>query len=348
MNTPNYREPGRLLVVDDNKVNRILLSRGLEQQGHHVSLAENGKEAMELLGVQEFDMILLDIEMPEMNGFEVLEACLADPHLRDIPIIMTSASDELSSVVKCIEMGAEDFLTKPLDAVLLRARVNASLEKKRLHDQQRKLLERIASTEVANETLNEGFSLGGKKVDVSVMFSDIRSFTTISENQDPSETIELLNTYFTLMFEPITERGGIVNQILGDGLMAIFGAPIESENHRQNAVEAGLEMLEMLEGFNQDQKSRGKVELQMGIGIASGSAVAGYTGSDQRAIFTCIGDVVNLASRIEAHTKIAQRPLIIDGSVKAGISDDFQLEELGSETFKGKNTPVEIYSVRSA
>ena len=345
MNTHSYREPGRLLVIDDNKVNRILLARGLEQEGHKVTLAEHGKEAMELLHTHEFDMILLDIEMPEMNGFEVLEACLADPHLRDIPIIMTSASDEMSSVVKCIEMGAEDFLTKPLDPILLRARVNASLEKKRLHDQQRKLLERIASSEVADETLSAGFSLGGKKVDVSVMFSDIRSFTTISETQDPNETIELLNTYFTLMFEPIADHGGIVNQILGDGLMAIFGAPIEAEDHRQKAVQAGLEMLEMLEGFNQDQKMRGKIELQMGIGIASGSAVAGYTGSNTRAIFTCIGDVVNLASRIEAHTKEAGVPLIIDESVKEGLPKSISTTHLGSEIFKGKNTPVDIFAV---
>ena len=348
MNMPNIRQPGNLLVVDDNKVNRILLARGLEQEGHQVTLAENGKEAMELLHTHEFDMILLDIEMPEMNGFEVLEACLADSHLRDIPIIMTSASDEMSSVVRCIEMGAEDYLFKPLDAVLLRARVNASLEKKRLHDQQRKLLERIASTEVADETLSEGFALGGKKVDITVMFSDIRSFTTISETQDPSETIELLNTYFTLMFEPITDRGGIINQILGDGLMAIFGAPIESNNHRQSAVEAGLEMLELLDGFNQEQKMRNRVELQMGIGIASGSAVAGYTGSNQRAIFTCIGDVVNLASRIESHTKIAKHSLIIDDSVRQALPPEFKIEPLGTETFKGKNTPVEIFSVTNS
>lgn len=345
MSTPRFREPGRLLVVDDNKVNRILLSRGLEQQGHHVCLAENGKMAMEILKKQPFDIILLDIEMPEMNGFQVLEECLADSHLREIPIVMTSASDELSSVVKCIEMGAEDYLTKPIDSVLLRARVNASLEKKRLRDQQRKLLERIASTEVADETLNEGFALGGKSLDISVMFSDIRSFTTISEAQDPNETIELLNTYFTLMFEPISDHGGIVNQILGDGLMAIFGAPIEQENHREHAVLAGLEMLELLDGFNQEQKLRDKVELQMGIGIASGRAVVGYTGSNQRAIFTCIGDVVNLASRIEAHTKQAGVPLIIDESVQVKLSDHFSTTELGEELFKGKNTPVRIFAV---
>jgi len=112
-------EPGHLLVVDDNRVNRLLLSHGLEQQGHTVASAENGKQALEMLRAKTYDLVLLDIEMPELNGFEVLEALLKDPELRDIPVIMTSASDELDRVVKCIEMGAEDFLTKPLNPILL-------------------------------------------------------------------------------------------------------------------------------------------------------------------------------------------------------------------------------------
>ena len=131
---------GHLLVVDDNKVNRLLLGRGLEQQGHTVEFAENGIQALEALNAGEFDLILLDIEMPEMDGYQVLENITADYHLRHIPVIMTTALDELDSVVKCIEMGAEDYLTKPVNPVLLRARINASLEKKRLRDEQRELI----------------------------------------------------------------------------------------------------------------------------------------------------------------------------------------------------------------
>src|SRR5262249_40993917 len=137
-------EPGHLLVVDDNKVNRVLLTHGLEQEGHEVESAENGRQALEMLRAKPYDLVLLDIEMPEMDGFQVLEALLADETLRDIPVIMTSASDELDRVVKCIELGAEDFLTKPLNPILLRARVNASLEKKRLRDQQLKLFRTFA------------------------------------------------------------------------------------------------------------------------------------------------------------------------------------------------------------
>src|SRR5512138_1174860 len=177
------QEPGHLLVVDDNKVNRILLARGLEGLGHKVEIAENGKQALEKLRADSFDLVLLDIEMPEMNGYQVLEICLQDPELRNLPIIMTSSLDELDSVVKCVELGAEDYLNKPINPVLLRARVNASLEKKRLRDQQRKLFQTFATKEVADDLLRTGFSLGGKYVNASVMFADIRSFTSIGEIQ---------------------------------------------------------------------------------------------------------------------------------------------------------------------
>lgn len=128
-------EPGLLLVVDDNEMNRDILSRRLEQEGHKVSFAENGRQALEMIRAEPFDIVLLDIMMPEMNGYEVLEHLKADKNLRHIPVIMISAVDELDSVIRCIELGAEDYLPKPFNATLLRARVGASLEKKRLRDE---------------------------------------------------------------------------------------------------------------------------------------------------------------------------------------------------------------------
>jgi CheY-like chemotaxis protein len=116
---------GRVLVVDDNRVNQLLLGRSLEQQGHTVEFAENGRRALDLLGESRFDLMLLDVEMPEVDGYEVLAEMKDDPHLRQVPVIMTSALDELDSVVRCIEMGAEDYLTKPVNPVLLQARVGS-------------------------------------------------------------------------------------------------------------------------------------------------------------------------------------------------------------------------------
>src|SRR5512135_2503876 len=134
---------GQLLVVDDDGVNRMVLGRYLQQLGHAVTYAVNGRQAVDMLHAQPFEMVLLDIEMPEMNGYQVLEHVSSDDRLRDIPIIVTSALDEMDSVVKCIQLGAEDYLTKPVDQVLLKARIDASLEKKRLRDQQRDLLQKM-------------------------------------------------------------------------------------------------------------------------------------------------------------------------------------------------------------
>ena len=339
---------GDLLVVDDNRVNRLLLGRALEQLGHTVTFAENGREALERLRERAVDLVLLDIEMPEMTGYQVLEALAADPHLRDIPVVMMSSIEEVDSVARCIEMGAEDYLFKPVNPVLLKARVAASLEKKRLRDQQRELFRKFATAEVAEELLTGGLTLGGKHVEATVLFSDIRSFTSLTEARSPAETIELLNSYYTLMFDAIGGHGGIVNQIVGDGLMAIFGAPLPREDHRLRAVRAGLEMLELVDGFNRDQALRGGAEIRIGIGIAAGPLIAGFTGTQSRVTYTCVGETVNLAAHLEAHTKVLGRPLLIDEGTRAGLGEGLRIEAHGVTSFKSSRRQVQVYSVSPA
>lgn len=334
-----------MLVVDDNRMNRLLLARSIEQQGHKVEFAENGRQALEMLNSQSYDVVLLDVLMPELDGYHVLEQLNSDPHLRDIPVIMISALDELDSVVKCVEMGAEDYLTKPINPVLLKARLNASLEKKRLRDQQRELISKFATDQVAEDLLTSGFTLGGKYVQATALFSDIRSFTSIVEAQSPSDTIELLNTYYTLMMDAIGSEGGIVNQMVGDGLMSIFGAPLAHEDHAARAVRAALQMVELIQLFNQEQASSGKQPINIGIGIASGRVIAGYTGTQHRATYTCVGDTVNLAARLEAHTKLVGQPILIDENTRAGLDDSFELIEQGDVQIKGKQDTVHVFAV---
>jgi adenylate cyclase len=336
---------GRLLVVDDNKVNRLLLGRSLEQQGHSVEMAENGRLALEMMHAKPFDLVLLDIEMPEMDGYQVLASVTADLRLRDIPIIITSALEELDSVVRCIEMGAEDYLTKPVNPVLLKARIGASLEKKRLRDQQRELIKKFATSEVATDMETSGFALGGKFVEATAMFSDIRSFTTIAESQTPAETIELLNTYYTLMFEAISDQGGVVNQMVGDGLMAIFGAPLAQADHCERAVKASLDMIDMIRLLNLDRLSQGMAEIRIGIGIASGQVIAGYTGTTRRATYTCVGDTVNLAARLESHTKVVGKPILIDEATRGALSSGITVEPEGPFQLKGKTIDVQVFSI---
>ena len=336
--------PGaRLLVADDNKVNRLLLTRSLELQGHRVSSAENGRVALEMLRADAFDLLLLDMEMPEMDGFQVLEQLATEPKLRDLPVLVTSSLVGVAHVARCIELGAEDYLPKPVNPVLLKARINSSLEKKRLRDQQKELVRRFATSEVAADMQESGFTLGGKRIHGTVMFSDIRGFTALVESQPPEETIELLNTYYTLMFDAISGQGGVVNQMIGDGLMAIFGAPLPLEEPALAAVRAALDMIEMIELLNAEREPAGKKAIT--IGIATGEMIAGYTGTQTRATYTCIGDAVNLAARLEAHTKEAGRMILIDAETRAALGEGVSVQALGAVPFRGKAAAVEVFAV---
>jgi adenylate cyclase len=337
--------PGRLLVIDDNKVMRLLLARGLEQQGHSVVMAASGETGLEMLRAERFDMVLLDIQMPDMDGYQVLDCIMNAPTLRDIPVIITSSLDEMDGVARCISMGAEDYLTKPLNPILLKARINASLEKKRLRDQQRELIRKFAASEVADDLLAKGFNLGGQVIQATVLFSDIRSFTTITESQPASDTIEMLNDYYSLMFEAINGRGGVVNQMLGDGIMALFGAPIPLENACEAAVFAALEMIELIDLFNLQQSAAGKPQIRIGVGIATGQVIAGYTGTMQRATYTCVGDTVNMAARLEAHTKVVGLPILMNEETRQCLGEDIQVEDCGPVELKGKTNTVNVYAV---
>jgi class 3 adenylate cyclase len=335
----------RILLVEDNRVNRLLLARQVQQLGHHVEAVENGRLAMETLQRKPFDLMLLDIEMPELDGFGLLEQLLADPQLRDLPVIVTSGLEGVANVVRCIELGAEDYLQKPVNAVLLKARIGASLEKKRLRDEQRELVRRFATSEVAQDMTRSGFSLGGRQVDATVLFCDIRGFTTVVEGNSPEFVIELLNTYYTLMFDAINANGGVVNQIIGDGLMALFGAPLPLAGHGRCAVTAALEMQAMMTQFSEEHEAAGNAPLRIGIGIASGQVIAGYTGTQARATYTCIGDTVNVAARLEVHTKQAEKSILVDANTHAALNGQFETEALGALQLKGKSLPTEVFAV---
>ena len=335
----------RILVADDNKVNRLLMTRSLELLGYRVATAENGCVALKMLRSDSFDLLLLDMAMPEMDGFQVLEQLCADLRLRDLPVIVTSALEGLGNVVRCIELGADDYLHKPVNPVLLKARVGSSLEKKRLRDQTKELVKRFATTEVAQDLQQSGFALGGRHVQGTVMFADIRGFTSIAESQPPDETIDLLNTYYMLMFDAISGQGGVVNQMIGDGLMAIFGAPLPLADAPLAAVKAAKEMIELIHLLNAERSSQGKAPIAIGIGVATGQMIAGYTGTQARATYTCIGDAVNQAARLEAYTKVVRRCILIDVDTQAAVGNRVDTVALSQVQFKGKSMPVEVFAV---
>jgi len=340
-----FDDHGKILVVDDHRTTRLKLSLGLQQQGHTVVEAENGIQALGKLRSDSFDLVLLDIVMPEMNGYQVLDEMKRDNKLLDVPVIVISASDELENIVRGIELGADDYLPKSCDPVLLRARIGACLEKKRLRDQQRKILHTFATQEIAEELMANGFNLGGKRMDATILFADIRSFTTYAEQNDAGEVLETLNEYFDAMFEPISNHGGIVNQILGDGLMALFGTIHKKGDHREQAVLTAIDMMKVLKRLNQKRIAENKAEINIGIGVASGKVMVGYAGTQHRATYTCVGDAVNLAARLESHTREVNRSILIDAYTREYLPDSIPVDSLGKIIPKGKTLPAEIFSV---
>ena len=340
-----FDDHGKILVVEDHPTTRLKLSLGLQGQGHTVAEAENGKQALERLRADSFDLVLLDIVMPEMDGYQVLEEMKRDVKLRDVPVIVISANDELENIVHGIELGADDYLPKSCDPILLKARIGACLEKKRLRDQQRKILHTFATREIAEELMANGFSLGGKRMEATILFADIRSFTSYAEQNDAEEVLKTLNEYFDAMFKPISNHGGIVNQILGDGLMALFGTLNNKGDHCEQAVHTAIEMMKVLARLNQKRVAENKAEINIGIGIASGRVMVGYAGTQHRATYTCVGDAVNLAARIESHTREVNHSILIDTYTRERLPDSILVNSLGRITPKGKSLPVEIFSV---
>jgi class 3 adenylate cyclase len=167
----------------------------------------------------------------------------------------------------------------------------------------------------------------------------------MAEAMAPEETIELLNSYYTLMFDAISGNGGVVNQMIGDGLMAIFGAPLALADPCGSAARAAQEMLEMVALFNLEPDRVGKPTIQIGVGIASGSVIAGYTGTDRRATYTCVGDTVNLAARLEAHTKVVGRAILLDGAARASLGLAFEPDALGAVVFEGRSAATSVFAL---
>jgi class 3 adenylate cyclase len=337
-----------LLIVDDNENNRYTLSRRLKRDGHtNLVTAENGRQALALLAEQRFDMVLLDIMMPEMNGYEVLERMKSDVVLRDIPVLMISAVDELESVVRCIELGAEDYLFKPFDAVLLRARVGASLEKKRLRDavaQQlaiiREIFGKYVPASVAEAIVDGKGTLRPTKTTATILYSDIESFTSIAESMPPEQLVQMLNEYFAAAIEPIARYGGVVNQFQGDAMLVTFNVPLEDPMHADSAVQAARELQASVKG-----KTFAGVELRTRVGISTGTVIAGNVGSGERINYTVHGDAVNLAARLEQLNKEYGTLVLVSGTTVSLLHEMNSLEPIGDVAIRGKGQTTQIYKL---
>ena len=307
---PGQVGTGKILVVDDLEANRTLLARRLRRDGHQVTTAEGGVRGLALMSHDEFDLVLLDLMMPDMNGFEVLARLKADQSLHQIPVIMISALDEIDSVVRCIEAGAEDYLPKPFDPVLLQARINAALEKKRSRERERLYLDRLESEKEKYERLllnilpqqivsrlNAGETMIADRYDdVTVLFSDMVGFTEMSANLPPTMVVQYLNQVFSLFDREAHDLGVEKIKMIGDAYMVVAGVPDSREDHAEVLVEMAMRMVAHVEALSAETENA----LQIRIGIHSGPVVAGIIGT-HRFLYDVWGDTVNVANRLETY-----------------------------------------------
>jgi class 3 adenylate cyclase len=342
-----------VLVVDDDAVNRKLLEHSLLADGHAVVTANDGNEALERIREQPPDVVLLDVLMPGLDGFGVLEQIKADASLQELPVIMISGLEDFDSVIRCIELGAEDYLPKPFDPVLLRARISAGLNKRRVHELEqarvRDVFARFLPESIVDEVLVRAdgrVNLGGVRLICTVLFTDLRGFTTFSERNPPDHVIDVLNRFLGEATDAVLDNGGTLVTYLGDGVLAVFGAPIECSDHADRALATAREMLHTrLPRFNDWLRGANHDAFDIGIGISSGPLMSGNVGSERRLSYTAIGDTVNTAARIEAHTKEVPHAALVSQSTRDLLTGTDDLVFVDEITLRGRTSPTRLWGL---
>ena len=358
------RQAGRVLVADDSAVNRKLLVQLLGRLGLQSIEVEDGAAALAVLhaeGPAGIDVVLLDVVMPELDGYETLAAIKADETLRDLPVIMVSGIDELDSVVRCIEMGATDYLSKPLNPQILGARINASLAAKRLRDLDKEYLERqtalTATIERQRVELSRFLSpqvaalvsspqgeqlLAGHRRQITAVFCDLRGFTAFAETAEPEELFGVLRDYHEAMGALIVEHGGTLEHFAGDGIMIFFNDPVLQPDHVERAVRMAVAMRERFADLAVRWRKLG-YELAFGVGIAVGYATLGRIGFDGRFDYGAIGNAVILASRLSSDAKGGQ--ILLSQRAFAAVEEVVEAESVGELALKGFSRPVPALNV---
>ncbi len=357
-----------ILVVDDTPANLKMLSSMLKDQGYKVRPVPSGKLALKAADSSSPDLILLDINMPEMDGYEVCQRLKESETFRDIPIIFISALTETIDKVKAFSMGGVDYITKPFQFEEVRARVATHLKLRdaqiRLEQNNQKLHELNQNLERAQELLSIAFqrymssqllerilkssqpvSLNGEKKEVAVLMSDIRGFTTLAENMATEKLVKFLNQYFEAMIDIVLKNEGLLDKFMGDAVLALFGAIYSHEDDPLRAVMAAIEMQEMVRELNAKWSEEDMPQIEIGVGISTGEIIVGNIGSDQRMEFTGIGQDVNYAQRLEQMTKQLPANILIGEATYGKVKEHVVVEKFGPFQIGGKKDPVAVYGV---
>ncbi|UVO27512.1 adenylate/guanylate cyclase domain-containing protein [Bradyrhizobium arachidis] len=364
-------DPPRIMIVDDNETNRCLLVARLGAEGYETIEAENGERALAVVRDVAPDVVLLDVMMPKIDGFEVCRRLKGDPALGFVPIIMVTARADSKDVVTGLNAGADEYLTKPIDHAALVARVRSMLRIKELHDRaeaqavelaswNRMLEQRVAdqvaqiervsrlkrflSPQIAELILASSPSdtLVSHRRQVTIVFCDLRGFTAFAETAEPEEVSAVMREYHATLGFIVHEFEGTLERFIGDGLMVIFGDPLPCTDPCARAVQMAVAMRGRLSELSSKWR-RQSHELGFGVGIAYGYATLGPIGFEGRSEYSATGTVVNLAARLCAEARDGQ--ILIDSKVRAALDSRATAEPVGELTLKGLHRPIAAYNV---
>jgi adenylate cyclase len=351
---------GSLLVVDDNEMNRDMLARRLARRGYTVAVAADGHQALALLDTQQFDLVLLDIMMPGISGLEVLKTLRQRYSVADLPVIMATAKDQSEDIVAALQLGANDYITKPLDFPVVLARTQTQLSLKHAMEEIQRL---AAQLEVRNRFIREAFGryltdevvanlldspeglrLGGERRQVTMLMADLRGFTSLSGRLAPEQVMAVLNRYLGTMVEVIMQYHGTIDEFIGDAIFVIFGAPVWHEDDAPRAVACAVAMQLALSTVNEENRRAGLPEVEMGIGVHTGEVVVGNIGSHKRTKYGVVGSHVNLTSRIQSYTIGGQ--ILLSEATRQKIELLVRISKQMEVEAKGIAEPITLYELR--
>ena len=354
----------RILVVDDAPLNVKLLADLLRVKGFAVTSAASGQEALDRIATERPDLVLLDVMMPEMSGYEVCSRIRANADTARLPVVMVTSLDAVTERVKGIEAGADDFLSKPVNQPELLARVRSLLRIKELDDELARLnrdLEQRVTEQVSqldrlgrlkrffSPALAEAILAGGAddplkthRREIAVVFLDLRGFTAFAETAEPEEVMGVLREYHAEMGRLILEHEGTLERFTGDGMMVFFNDPVPVPDAAARAVRMAVAMRERVSEMIGKWRKQG-FELDLGVGIAQGYATIGAIGFEGRLDYGAIGTVTNLAARLCGEAKPGQ--ILASRRVAAQLEGQIEVEEVGDLTLKGFVRPVAACNV---
>ena len=367
------RTPPRVLIVDDTPANVHILQARLAAHGYDIVTASDGEEALAAVPAAQPDLILLDVMMPKLDGFEVCRRLRADASIPFIPIIMVTAKSDPKDIVAGLEAGGDEYLTKPVDQAALVARVKSMLRIKQLHDalqdvaeeraEWNRSLERRVADQVGqlerlgrlkrffSPQLAELIVAGGAddplkthRREVTVVFLDLRGFTAFAETAEPEEVMGVLREYHAEMGALILAHEGTLERFTGDGMMIFFNDPVTVADPAERAMRMALAMRDRVRHLSIGWRKRGH-DLALGVGIAQGYATIGAIGFEGRWDYGAIGTVTNLAARLCGEAQGGQ--ILVSSRVAGMLEEVVDLEDVGTLTLKGFLKPVSVFNARA-